>query len=148
MKIVFNDEIKTTKYYDIVFDKNIVTIKTTDNPILSGFTTYGLYDVPLTDAKDYTTLYRRFDDKYQLSNDGSEYIPPTPVPPIPPTPSRLDVLEQTVENMQLAMAENYEEQTKVNDNVQLVMAESYEEQETINNNVELALAEIYELIGE
>ena len=97
MKIVFNDKNKTEKEYPLKFEGNIVNIETTDTPILDGFITYGLYDLPLTDGSKYTTLYRRLDNSYQLSNDGSVYVPPAP--PTPPRPSRLDILEQRVDEL-------------------------------------------------
>jgi len=91
MKIVFNDKAKTEKDYELSFDGALVTIVTDDKPILKGFTTYGLYDVPIVDGSAYKTLYRQLEGKYQLSNDGSEYVPPTPPQPPVPVHSTLTV---------------------------------------------------------
>lgn len=95
MKIVFNDKKHSEKDYPIEFDGVIATITTEDEPITAGFTTYGLYDVPIVDGSKYTTLYRQLEGKYQLSNDGSIYIPPTP--PAPPEPVHSTLIALGVE---------------------------------------------------
>lgn len=87
MKLVFNDgkyldNVKVNRDYSI--DGNIATI-TGDTPNTSGFyfEEFGVR-LGVEDYGLYTTLYRQLEGKYQLSNDGSIYIPPAP--PEPPVP--------------------------------------------------------------
>lgn len=60
--------------------ENTIQITTEAKPNIAGFhlitdsgAVYGKYE-------DYTTLYRQLDDRFILSNDGSIYIEPEPIP--------------------------------------------------------------------
>lgn len=81
---------------NISIEAHVCTIKERIDPNMSGFKVFGDYNVLLVDGKNFTTLYRELSDGFQLSDDGSHYIPPEPVPPTPPKPSRLDILEEKV----------------------------------------------------
>lgn len=83
MIVKFNDGIEMPNA-NISINKNLCTIITEMSPDTTGFKVYGDYNLILVDGSLFTTLYRVLEDGYQLSNDGSEYIPP--VPPEPPAP--------------------------------------------------------------
>lgn len=61
----------------------------------SGFTTWRRDGVTqLGDFSGYTTLYRQLDDGIQLSDDGSVWVEPEPLPePTPAGPTQLDRIE-------------------------------------------------------
>lgn len=84
MELIFNNGEKITNptHADYSINGNIATIKG-ENPNTSGFY-FENFGVKIADYSKYNTLYRKLDDCYELSNDGSIYIPPEP--PAPPEP--------------------------------------------------------------
>lgn len=64
---------------------NVVRITTDDAPVLTGFHLYldenGIYPLDNGEYESYTTLYRKGEGWYELSNDGSIYQEVAPVQP-------------------------------------------------------------------
>jgi hypothetical protein len=92
------------KFYDVEINKvseNVISIKfggeIPSESTMRGFLWY-YNDKPLGNYEEYTTIYR-YDGVvgiYQLSKDGSVYIPPEPVPepePYVPTPTEIRIAE-------------------------------------------------------
>lgn len=79
-------------------DNHVIRITTDDEPNLSGFRLYlrDNTDYPLDNGEyeGYTTLYRRGDGWYELSDDGSVYTEVAPVQPAEPTDEERVVLEK------------------------------------------------------
>ena len=75
--------------------EHIITLSGIIEPNTSGFTTWRLDGVTqLGDFSGYTTLYRQLDDGIQLSDDGSVWVAPEPLPePGPAGPTQLDRIE-------------------------------------------------------
>lgn len=76
-----------------VTDNHVIRITTDAEPNLSGFRLYlrDNTDYPLDNGEyeGYTTLYRRGDGWYELSDDGSVYTEVAPVQPAEPTDEEL-----------------------------------------------------------
>lgn len=75
--------------------EHIVTLTGITEPNTGGFTTWRLDGVTqLGDFSGYTTIYRQLDDGIQLSDDGSVWVEPEPLPePEPAGPTQLDRIE-------------------------------------------------------
>lgn len=75
--------------------EHIVTLSGITEPNTSGFTTWRLDgETQLGDFSGYTTLYRQLDNGIQLSDDGSVWVAPEPLPePGPAGPTQLDRIE-------------------------------------------------------
>lgn len=84
MNILFNnkDEIIDAKIEFV--SNNIVQLFNIEQN-LSGFKVIHESGDVLGDYSNYTTLYRVFEDSYQLSNDGTVYVEPEPITPYEPT---------------------------------------------------------------
>lgn len=79
-------------------DNHVIRITTDDKPNLSGFRLYlrDNTDYPLDNGEyeGYTTLYRRGDGWYELSDDGSVYTEVAPVQPADMTDEERAALER------------------------------------------------------
>lgn len=75
--------------------EHIITLSGITEPNTSGFTTWRRDGVTqLGDFSGYTTLYRQLDNGIQLSDDGSVWVAPKPLPePGPAGPTQLDRIE-------------------------------------------------------
>ena len=75
--------------------EHIITLSGITEPNTSGFTTWRRDgETQLGDFAGYTTLYRKLDDGIQLSDDGSVWVEPEPLPePGPAGPTQLDKIE-------------------------------------------------------
>lgn len=80
--IKFNNEVTCIKANIVTIDSNVVRIVTQEKPNVSGFYLY--LDASMKHPLDsgeyaaYDTLYRVGDGWYELSNDGTVYVAPTP----------------------------------------------------------------------
>lgn len=74
---------------------HIITLTGITEPNTSGFSTWRRDgETQLGDFSGYTTLYRKLDDGIQLSDDGSVWVEPEPLPePEPAGPTQLDRIE-------------------------------------------------------
>lgn len=109
IKIQFNDS--STKI-DAGFERSahIITLTGVTQPNTSGFTTWRNDGITqLGDFSEFTTVYRLLDDALQLSDDGSVYTEPEPLPePEPSGPTfeeRLNTIEATTDELVLMMAD-------------------------------------------
>ena len=127
---------------------HIVTLKFPEDvhPVenTSGFHLYldplGTMDIGGNDYTGYTTVYRNDDvtaayNGYQLSNDGSVYIPPDPVPePGPaPDPTLEDVQEAKVSEM------NTIQQAVIQDGVNVTLTDGSVEHFTLTDHDQTSL---------
>lgn len=74
-------------------NNHVVQITGTDQN-LSGFDLVTKSGAIWGNYEDYTTLYRTIDNGFQLSNDGSVYVEPEPVPEPEPYEPTLDEMKQ------------------------------------------------------
>lgn len=113
---------------------NTIRILTDTIPNTSGFrlvtddgNVYGKYD-------DFTTIYQKIDGGFILSNDGSVYIEPEPVPdPEPYIPSLEEVQEAKVEEM------NAVQQQTISDGVDVVLSDGTVEHFTLKDQDQTSL---------
>lgn len=92
LKLRFND---SDIFYNVEFSRisnSIVQLIGELPESVAGFSLYKMNGVRLGIYNDYTTIYRTLDDGLQISNDGSIYEPPIPIPePEPYIPTIDDV---------------------------------------------------------
>lgn len=97
------------------------------NLLKSNGTIFGKYE-------DYTTLYRAIENGFQLSNDGSVYVEPEPVPePEPYEPTLKEVQEQKVAEM------NGIQQQVVASGCEVQLSDGTKERFTLTTNDQLSL---------
>lgn len=125
MNILFLDKMNLVNGFASVIASNLIQITGCEQN-LSGFyllndagNVYGKYE-------DFTTLYRVFDDGYILSNDGSVYEEPEPVPIMPET------LEEVIESKVIEM--NDTQQALIAQGVDVVLSDGSTEHFTLAGN--------------
>lgn len=130
MNILFLDKMNLVNGSVSVIASNLIQITGCDQN-LSGFyllndagNVYGKYE-------DFTTLYRVFDDGYILSNDGSVYEEPEPVPIMPET------LEEVIESKVIEM--NDTQQTLIAQGVDVVLSDGSTEHFTLTEHDQTSL---------
>lgn len=128
IKFLNENEIKIFKI--LVISDNIIEVKNIEQN-LSGFKVYRENGDLLGDYSDYTTLYRVLEDGYQLSNDGSVYKEPEPIPEYEPTLD--EIKEQKVQKM------NQIQQTLITQGTEVELSDGSKEKFTLNTNDQLSL---------
>ena len=130
MNILFLDKMNLVNGSVSVIASNLIQITGCDQN-LSGFyllndagNVYGKYE-------DFTTLYRVFDDGYILSNDGSVYEEPEPVPIMPET------LEEVIESKVIEM--NDTQQALIAQGVDVVLSNGSTEHFTLTEHDQTSL---------
>lgn len=115
--------------------KHLIQIKGDFAKNVSGFhllndanTVYGKYE-------DYTTLYREIEGGFILSNDGSVYVDPEPVPDTEPAPERTleDVQEAKVAEMNTA------QQKAIRDGINVTLTDGKVEHFTLTDHDQTSL---------
>lgn len=106
----------------------------------SGFLTYRdetdlSEEFVLGDFSDYTTVYRQIEGGYQLSNDGSVYVPPAPSPevPEPEPPTTEELQEEKIKQM------NADQQKAIENGVDVLLTSGVTEHFTLTTNDQLSL---------
>ena len=88
---------------------------------------YGEYE-------DYTTLYKELDDGFILSNDGSTYVEPEPIPvPEPYEPTLEEIKEQKIAEM------NFEQQRVIKAGINVTLSEGITEHFTLKDQDQISL---------
>ena len=88
---------------------------------------YGEYE-------DYTTLYKELDDGFILSNDGSTYVEPEPIPvPEPYEPTLEEIKEQKIAEM------NFAQQRVIKAGINVTLSEGITEHFTLKDQDQISL---------
>lgn len=98
---------------------------------LSGFYIFNEFNNMFGDYSNYKTLYRELENSYQLSNDGSVYVEPEPIPEYEPTLD--EIKEQKVQEM------NQIQQTLITQGTEVELSDGSKEKFTLNTNDQLSL---------
>ena len=130
MKILFNNKEEMLDCEIKFINSNVVELLNVEQN-LSGFKIYNESDELLGDYSDYTTLYKDLIDGYQLSNDGSVYVEPEPIPEYKPTLD--EIKEQKVQEM------NQIQQTLITQGTEVELSDGSKEKFTLNTNDQLSL---------
>lgn len=92
-EISFAGHICTIGSTDIPLNRDVIELITDDGRV------YGIYE-------GFSTVYRQFADKTQLSDDGSVWVdPPEPGPEPDPEPDPTPSLEERVNDLEIAVCE-------------------------------------------
>ena len=130
MKILFNNKEEMLDCEIKFINNNVVELLNVEQN-LSGFKIYNESDELLGDYSDYTTLYKDLIDGYQLSNDGSVYVEPEPIPEYKPTLD--EIKEQKIQEM------NQIQQTLITQGTEVELSDGSKEKFTLNTNDQLSL---------
>lgn len=92
-QIQFLDSLQKEEVEVSILNEHVIEIKGAMTNT-SGFIAFSSKGKQIGDFSDYTTLFRLLDDGFQLSNDGSVYVAPEPIPEIELTLD--DIKEQKI----------------------------------------------------
>lgn len=128
--IQFLDSLQKVEAKVRIISDHVIELRDVEENI-SGFISFSNKGKKIGDFRNYTTIYREITGGYQLSDDGSVYIPPEPLPEIELTLE--DVINQKVSQM------NMQQQAIIAGGCDVQLSDGTTEHFTLTQNDQLSL---------